>query len=306
MKILCMDLGGSRAKLAVMEDGQILSLDIFAIDAARSMADTLIILETHARQLAGFAECAAIGFAYPGIVNRKECRVVTSCGKYTDAMNVDYLAWARSRFGLPLTLINDAAAAICGEMAYGVGRGYEDAVLMMVGTGIGTAVISEGKLLEGKHSTMGILGGHIAVAYENPRRCVCGNLGCLEAYAGSWALDGLAREDAGFSKSMLSRAPQIDYRALIEGCRAGDALSRRLFASACSALGTGAVNLIHAYDPEVLILSGGGSHIDELQTAIQEHIRTYSWPPCRNVKVLRAENPEVSVLLGLNALADRL
>ena len=306
MKKLCIDLGGSRAKIEVMECGKSVSTDIFPIDSSCSMAETLSLLKNRIAKLDGFSGCDAVGFAYPGIVDRNNCRVVTAIGKYTDALSTDFMRWSTESFGLPITLINDAAAAICGEMAYGVGKGYGDSVLMMIGTGIGVAVFSEGKLLEGKHFAAGIMGGHIAINTVNPRLCKCGNSGCLEAYAGTWAIDELAREDRAFSESSLSRLTRIDYRAIDEGRRSGDELSSRLFNSACLALGTGAVNLIHAYDPEILILSGGASHIVEMRERIQEYIKTYSCTPWGTVKVISSEDPDISVLLGLNAITDRI
>ena len=304
MNTLCIDLGGSRVKLAIVDEGRVNALEIFAMDNHRSMREVLTEIEAHARRLEALDSCRGLGFAYPGIVDPWNSRVVTSNEKYMDAPEIDFERWARERFSLEIALSNDAAAAICGEMAYGAGRGCADAVMLMVGTGIGTAAYSGGRVLLGRHGTMGILGGHIAIAHERPRRCTCGNLGCLEAYAGTWALDGIAREDPGFAQSCLSGASRIDYRSVIEGCEAGDAVCQRVFAGASAALGTGAVNLIHAYDPELLILSGGAAHIGALREAVQAHIDRHSWTPWGRVRVVTAENPEASVLLGLCKLFE--
>lgn len=304
MKTLCIDLGGTRAKLAVVEAGRLTALDVFPTDHRQSMAATLETLTARARALPGIDGCAGIGFAYPGIVDTERGRVVTSNEKYLDANRVDFVRWARDAFGLPILISNDAAAAICGEMAYGSGRGFDDAVMMMIGTGIGTAAYSRGKPLTGRHGTMGILGGHIAIAHANPRRCTCGNWGCLEAYAGTWALDALAREAPDFAQSCLSRAEKIDYRAINEGRLSGDALCARLFRDACDALCVGAVNLVHAYDPEILILGGGASHIPEIRAVIARYVAERSWTPWGTVSVTRVENPEASVVLGLHSLLE--
>lgn len=305
MKTLCVDLGGSRVKLAIVDAGHIEEMRIFSIDHDRPMCEVLQTIESQAHSMSLADGCLGIGFAYPGIVDVQQQRVMAGNGKYTDAAAIDYGSWARDSFGLPLILSNDAAAAISGEMAYGAGQGYDSAVLMMVGTGIGTAAYSQGNALTGKHGTLGILGGHIAIAHEAPRRCTCGNLGCLEAYAGTWALDGIAREHPGFNSSCLKNAESIDYRALAAGCSTGDSVCQDVFDSVCRALGTGAVNLIHAYDPEILILSGGASHIDALRTAIQEYIDTYSWTPWGHVRVVTAKEPEASVVLGLSSLFEK-
>ena len=301
MNILGIDLGGSRAKLAIVDDGRVKELNVFPI---RSNMPTRAALDTIASQadgMAGIAECRGIGLAYPGIVDLRNQRVLCINDKYTDAAETDFAGWARERFGLELILINDAAAALCGEMAYGAGRGFGSAVLMMVGTGIGTAAYSQGRLLTGAHGAMGILGGHIAIAHDHPRPCTCGNAGCLEAYAGTWALPLLAREHPGFSRSVLKGAARINYRVLAEGREAGDPVCRDVLQGALSALCTGAANLVHAYDPEVLILGGGASRIAEMRTVIQAHLDRTCWG---RVRVTAAENPEASVALGLSHLFE--
>ena len=305
MRILGIDLGGSRVKLAIMEAGCVRELKIFPISHDLSMGAALDAIEAQAGSMAGIAGCEGIGFAYPGIVDMGNRRVVCINDKYTDAAQTDFARWAKERFGLELILINDAAAALCGEMAYGAGRGCDSAALLMVGTGVGTAAWSQGRLLTGKHGAMGILGGHIAIAHERPRRCTCGNLGCLEAYAGTWALPGLAREHPGFENSVLHNAEPIDYRALAAGLETGDAVCADVFRGVSSALCTGAVNLVHAYDPELLILSGGASRIGSLRTAIQEYLDQYAWSIGGRVRVTVAENPEASVAMGLSSLFEK-
>ena len=305
MDILAIDLGGSRVKLAIIDAGRVKELKIFPIRHDLPMRAVLDAVETRAKSMAGISGCKGVGFAYPGIVDMKKQRVLCINDKYTDAAEIDFAGWAKERFGMELILINDAAAALCGEMAYGAGRGYDSAVLLMVGTGVGTAAYSQGRLLTGKHGAMGILGGHIAIAHEQPRKCTCGNLGCLEAYAGTWALQGLSREHPDFENSVLRRAERIDYRALADGWVAGDTVCKDVFDGVCRALCTGAVNLVHAYDPELLILSGGASHIDALRTAIQEHLDQYAWTPGGCVHVAVAENPEASVALGLSNLFEQ-
>ena len=305
MNILGIDLGGSRVKLAIVDAGCVQELNIFPIRHDLPMRAVLEAIETQAKGMAGIANCKGVGFAYPGIVDMQNQRVLCINDKYTDAAETDFARWAKERFGLELILINDAAAALCGEMTYGAGRGYDSGVLLMVGTGIGTAVYSQGRLLTGKHGAIGILGGHIAIAHEQPRLCTCGNLGCLEAYAGTWALPGIAHEHPGFERSVLKYAERIDYRALAEGCEAGDAVCRDVFRNACRALCAGAANLVHAYDPDLLILSGGASRISALRTAIQEHLDRYAWTPGGCVRVTVAENPEASVALGLSSLFEK-
>ncbi len=302
MRVLWIDLGGSRAKIAIAEAGRITDMRILPVRSDIPVRPALDLVADAAESMPGTAECGAVGLAYPGIVDTVNQRVVCINDKYTDAAGTDFVLWARERFGLELRLMNDAAAALLGEMAYGAGRGYDSAVLLMVGTGVGTAVFSGGRLLTGKHGAMGILGGHIAIAHENARLCTCGSRGCLEAYAGTWALPGLAKEHPDYERSVLRHAERVDYQALAEGCAAGDAVCRDVFRDACRALCAGAANLVRAYDPALMILSGGASRIPALQAALKEHLARCGWTG--PVPVRTAENPEASVVLGLSALFD--
>ena len=206
-------------------------------------------------------------------------------------------------FGTDIFLINDAAAALYGEMHHGAARDTRAAAMLIIGTGIGTAAAQDGHVLEGRHGTMGMLGGHIAIEMHQRRRCTCGNIGCLEAWAGTWALDELARTAAGYRQSILARYDRVDYRALAEGLAQGDPLSVELFDTISHALGMGAVNLIHAYDPEVLILSGGPCHIRELCERIKAYVHQNAWTPWGRVEIRVAADPEASELWGLHHYA---
>lgn len=302
MRTLAIDLGGSRAKMAIVTDGVYQGLAIVPVDSLGSMRETLECLAQEALRLMEKepGPIDGVGLSFPGIV--RDGRIVESNGKYADASQIDPEEWAQKYFHTGIKLINDAAAALEGELRFGVGQGADSAVMMILGTGVGTAAAADGRVLVGKHGTLGILGGHIAVETTRKRRCTCGNMGCLEAWAGTWALKGLAQEEPDFADSVLAKAEEINYRTLYEGALAGDPLCVRLFDSTVEKLCVGAVNLIHAYDPEVLILSGGASHIPQIGQRIQEYIQSYAWTPWGTVEVRRAENPEASVLLGLHAI----
>ena len=163
MKILGIDLGGSRVKLAIVDDGRVQALNVFPI---RSDMPTRVALDAIAAQaggMAGIAECRGIGLAYPGIVDMQEQRVLCINDKYTDAAETDFAGWAKERFGLELLLINDAAAALCGEMHYGAGRGCDSAVLMIHGEKAHSCYMSRDafKLLKGGNKELLIIPGAV-------------------------------------------------------------------------------------------------------------------------------------------------
>lgn len=301
MHTLAIDLGGSRVKMGLIDDGVIRETVIFPADSTAPLGGTL---QETARRADGLLSRLSlrpehVGLAFPGIV--RGGKVVSCNGKYTGAVDFDWQAWSLERFGKPLDIVNDAAAALLGEMRFGAGRGSEDAVIMVIGTGIGAAAAIGGEVPEGKHHSLGMLGGHIAIEMLHPRRCTCGNIGCLEAWAGTWAVNELAHESPLLDQSCLRGVPYVDYRAIALGMEQNDPLSLQLFDQAAGALCMGAVNLVHAYGPEVLILSGGAAHIPALCERIAAYVRRHAWTPWGEVKVTPAENPDCSVLLGLHA-----
>lgn len=303
MTTLAIDLGGSRAKMAVVSGEAMGPVAILPVDHKAPLTQTLTAVAEQGRRLLREAGTSpdAIAMALPGIVHRG--RAIASNGKYTEAAAFPWNDWARRVFSADIFLINDAAAALYGEMVHGVAKGTDAVALLMIGTGIGTAAAQQGRVLEGRHGTMGMLGGHIAIDMHRKRVCTCGNIGCLEAWAGTWALDELAHSDPAFPLSTLASRQRVDYRALADGVTQGDALSLRLFDTMSTALGMGAVNLIHAYDPEVLVLSGGPCHIPALCESIRRYARQYAWTPWGQVDIRIALNPEASALWGLHHYA---
>ena len=153
------------------------------LDLAASRAEN--ILKTD-----GYSCPDCVGIAYPGLVDPVKQLVISASGKYTDATKFDFSAWSRGRFGCGCILENDANAALMGEIGYGCAAGETDAVLMILGTGVGTAAVMNGELVRGKHFQAGCLGGHFPVGGEE-WRCSCGGYGCVEANGSSWALKNI-------------------------------------------------------------------------------------------------------------------
>lgn len=290
VKALCADLGGSCVKLAVVEDGRILDSSMFAVGA--NTAETLVAVAEKGRELMSHTGGAFAGLAVaaPGIVDEEDCRVVVCNGKYAGLEEIDLVAWAQREFSLDLRIVNDARAALMGELAYGCAKGETDAVIVILGTGVGTSAVSGGRIVRGRHFTHGLLGGHLPINFDGDRRCTCGAMNCLEAYVGSWALKEMAGD------------PAYDYRRLERDYAAGDEKAKRLFGVVSRALGAGAVALVHAFDPEAVIWSGGVSRFAALIDAAQRYVHENAWTPWGKIRFLKAADPEASVTLGLHSL----
>lgn len=292
MKTLCADLGGTRLKLAAVENGVVLENEVSPIDTNAGMENVLANLAERCKAMMARhpGEWKGLGIAFPGLLDEPSRHVIYCSGKYAGADKIDLPKWARETLGLDMKLINDARAAIIGEINYGSATGETDAVMLILGTGIGTAAVCQGKVYRGKHGMAGLLGGHFSIAYDNGRKCICGGSGCLEAYVGTWALKELAGD------------PSYDYQRFERDYLAGDEKAKKLFDIQSKALGAGAVSLIHAFDAETVIFSGGASRFAALVEAAEKYVLEHAWTPWGKVKFIIASHPEDSVVLGLHSL----
>ncbi|ODT98136.1 MAG: sugar kinase [Planctomycetes bacterium SCN 63-9] len=160
----------------------------------------------------------------------------------------------------PTVLQNDANAAAYGEYWAGAARNTRSLVMFTLGTGIGCGIVSEGRIIEGRHSHGGEC-GHIIVQMENARRCSCGAYGHLEAYASATALVKRAQEALldPPTASSLRNIPlaEITSQAVSEAAAAGDQLAQRLMHETARYLAVGAVCLMHTIDPDIVLFGGG-------------------------------------------------
>lgn len=123
---------------------------------------------------------------FPGLVDPIHNRVISTNEKYDDACSISLDKWAWENWEVPFCMDNDARLAVAGEWWQGAARGKNNVVMMTIGTGIGTGVVIDGRLLYGQHFQAGSLGGHFVLDYKG-RRCSCGNKGCVEALSSSFS-----------------------------------------------------------------------------------------------------------------------
>ncbi|MBP1962271.1 ROK family protein [Paenibacillus aceris] len=201
------------------------------------------------------SECTGIGIAVPGVVDATSRTLASINDKYSDAVGFPFEEWFNGVFGLPCILENDARAALIGEAAYGVARGETDAVLMTIGTSIGTAAMMDGQIIRGRHHQAGILSDY--------------------------------------------------FVADLEAVTNNDAVGIDTFKKLIPYWSTCIVNLIHAFDPEIVILSGElmKSQAD-IVPLLQEQVLKNAWTPWGNVRFVVAEDPDSSVLLGVSRLVE--
>jgi glucokinase len=305
---IAIDFGGTRIKAGVVRAARVAALRVLDAESRGGLSARLPVIVDAVREACREAgttleACAGIGVALPCIV--KGGRILSTIDKYPDATSMDLPAWSRETLGLPLVLENDANAALAGEWQAGAARGSRSVVLMTLGTGVGTSAVIDNVPLRGQHGQAGCLGGHVTVNIDGAK-CVCGNIGCVESEASTWALGERARHDVDFAVSPLANEAVLDYRAVFEHAGAGDALATRLRDRAIRVWSAAAVTLVHAYDPELIVLGGGimkasAPIVSQMQAYVNEH----AWVGWGKPRVVAGELGDSAALLGLDYFARR-
>jgi glucokinase len=303
VKALAVDIGGTHANCGLVEDDRILSHESVDLTGTTNIREVLSrvgdVFPQLVQQLSlSLKDFQGIAVGFPGLVDSRIGRVVSTNKKYDDAPEVDFRAWAQDVLGLPLRIENDARLALLGESYAGAARGFSDIVMMTLGTGIGGVAMIEGKLLRGKHAQAGCLGGHIPVLF-NGRHCTCGGIGCAEAEASGWSLPGIVQDTPGFAESSLAACREIGFKQLFEEAGRGDRLALAVRDRCLNIWAVDAVALVHAYDPEIIVIGGG---VMESKNAIlpyiESYVHKYAWTPWGKVQIRPAQLANDAALVG--------
>jgi glucokinase len=165
-----------------------------------------------------------------------------------------------SRFQLPVTLTNDANAAAIGEMMYGAAKGMKDFIMITLGTGVGSGIVANGKLIYGHDGFAGELGHTIVIPGGRIHKGT-GKKGSLESYASATGVTHTAIEMLEKSKedSLLRKVPKtkLDSKAVYEAALQGDKLALEIFEFTGKILGLALANAVMFSSPEAIILFGG-------------------------------------------------
>jgi glucokinase len=214
------------------------------------------------------------------------------------------------RLGLPVFLENDVRAAAQAEWRVGAARGVGQVVLFWGGTGLGGGLVVDGRLLRGARGAAGELGHLTVVAGGRP--CHCPNRGCLEAYVGGWGIAERAIEAvlaAPTAGRVLVRSAGAIERITAERVFAvavgGDALAQRLVAESGVCLADGAVTIVNALNPSLVLLGGPVlSNWPGLPRFIESEVRSRCQPPAaRSVRVRKATLGDWSPIIGAALIA---
>jgi len=301
------DLGGTNLKAAVVDqEARILAKGTMPTAPERGpdavIADIVeltddLIADRHLAR----ARVAGVGVGTPGPLSYRQGRIIKAAN-LPGWHDVDLRDRLAERLHLPVVVDNDANAAAFGEHWAGAGRDGADLVLLTLGTGVGSGVVTEGRVLRGHFENAGEL-GHMIVAVDG-LPCPCGQRGCLEQYASAGAVARrVAAAVAGGETSSAAEAVEegnpLDARLVAAHARQGDILCNRIWDEACLYLAVACINIQHAFNPARVVLGGGMSEAGAfLSDRVNDHLRRQRWSLHDDVPavVLSRLGPEAGVI----------
>ncbi|MFI4911684.1 MAG: ROK family protein [Sedimentisphaeraceae bacterium JB056] len=248
-----------------------------------------------------------MGIGLPGPVNLKEGILVSppNLPLFHGCPIRDMLAEA---MGVPVVMENDANAAGWAEHVCGVAEDADDMAFLTLGTGIGGAVITGGKLAHGSTDACGEL-GHIII-YPDGRKCGCGQLGCAETYASASSTARRANEllAEGIESSLQAiykEKGEVTCKDIYLHAADGDDLSVNITEGTAKVLGLLCVNIMNFMDPKKIVFAGGMIAAGEqLLSRIKYYFAKYAWPGReKNIEIMFASLGEDAGIIGNASLA---
>lgn len=211
------------------------------------------------------------------------------------------------RIGVPCKLTNDANAAAIGEMTYGAAKGMKHFIMITLGTGVGSGIVIDGKLVYGHDGFAGELGHVIAV--PDGRLCGCGRKGCLETYCSATGIVRTAKEilTSSYDPSMLRNIPEAELTSkdIFDCAMAGDTVARDIFQKTGELLGKSLADFTAFSSPEAFIIFGGLAKAGDLIfKPVKEAMEENMLAVFKNkVKVLPSQLKDAdAAVLGASAL----
>lgn len=217
-----------------------------------------------------------IGFGFPGQVDYKS-GIVRLAPNIPGWVDVPIAKLIEDEFHIPTRVDNDVRCAALGELNFGAGKGCENLICITVGTGIGSGLIVNGKLVRGASNAAGEI-GHIKLQMNDGPICGCGDTGCLEAFASGPSIVAMAEDYIRGGKStkfreMANSNPITPY-IVCEAAKAGDPVAKRIFTIMGEYIGIGMASVVNLLNPEKIIVGGGVADAGEiLMTPLKETLK---------------------------------
>ncbi len=301
--VIGVDVGGTKLLAGLVDE----TLTVLHRSQRSSQdLDTGALLDTVAEMVLDAArsadvDVAGVGLGVPGVIDRRHG--IVAVAPHLPLEGVRFQALMAERLGLPVAVDNDANCAMLAEWRHGAARGAGDAVMLMLGTGIGGGVVTGGQLLRGASGGAAEI-GHMVVELDGPPcEGECPGQGHFEWYASGNAIgraghqSALANADSVLGRE-LAAGREITGAFVTEVAHDGDPHARRALEQVGRWLGQGIVSLVNVFNPEVVVIGGGGIGAGELLLGpAREVVAAQAMPSMR--ELARIESARFGAEAGL-------
>lgn len=308
------DVGGTNVKIALVDsNGKIGYSNTIPTRAEMGYEYTINNMKQAIRDLLTETKLSAkdiegIGFGLPGQVDFKSgvVRLITNIPGWVE---IPLAKMIEDEFHIPTRIDNDVRCAALGELNFGAGKGCQNLICITVGTGIGSGLIVNGKLVRGAANAAGEI-GHIKLQMHDGPICGCGDTGCMEAFASGPAIVAMAEDYIKGGKSTkfreMANGNDITPFIVAEAAKAGDAVAKRIFTRMGEYIGIGMASVVNLLNPERIIVGGGVADAgDILMTPLKETIKKRAMKIAgETVEVVPAQLGNTAGVIGASLLIE--
>ncbi|MBO5777535.1 MAG: ROK family protein [Clostridia bacterium] len=313
MYYIGIDVGGMSIKAGIIDENGNILRQQFIVTVPDKPSDEIVeqiavLIEDIAKEhKLTMADIAGIGLGFPGSVWDQKGEIVYCCN--INLVKVPVVKMLTARLGVKnIKISNDANCAALAETRFGAGKGAMNSVMITLGTGLGTGIVVDGKLLTGNRSA-GAEGGHMQINFGGPT-CGCGKKGHYEAYASATALIEQTKQAmAKHPESVLNEVAKIygiNGKTVFIAAKQGDKVAVATLNRYIKYIGIGLVNFANLFYPEVMIIGGGVSRqgdvlVKPLQRYVSRNVYGSKYNP--KIKVVAATLGNEAGIIGAACLA---
>ena len=260
-KVLAFDIGGTKIAYAIIDENGNFINEIIKVTTPKTSNGIYELLKTVIK--GSEDEIDGVAVATAGAINNDNNKIISHVGNLPEKYNeLDFTSLTSK----PIFLENDANAAGWAEFKLGAAKGTQNAVVLTLGTGVGSGIIVNGKLLKGKSGAAGEM--HVRFGFGHDRKCTCGLWDCLETYVSGNALTTDAK---------IYMAHDATSYDVIRGLKENNQKARAAFDHWQECLENALVMVSNLFDPEVVVLSGSMAQFveyEKLQKQVNDDILT--------------------------------
>lgn len=308
-----LDVGGTRVKaVGIDRMGSVLSSAVVTVPRS---VDGLVahVVATVNGLCLRFGPATSLGIALPGLVD-PGFGARSLPGKLPGLEGFALVDAIQRAIEIPVTCLNDGAAATYGEWRYGAGMGLSDIVVLTLGTGVGSGVVVNGRLFTNANLGSGGGLGHLTIDAEGPR-CPCGNRGCAETRISATAMinalwDHVSRGvPSVLAETVLTGPGEARFENLVAAATTGDLLATELLERFIRDLGTTIVSAVHAFNPAAVVIVGGmtveaAAFLPQVQAYVSAH--AWRYPRDRDIPVVVGALADLAGAIGVAAYAREM